>query len=183
MSDWPWPPPTDDDGAAHLVPGLALPDVPLPATTGGAVSLAQVAGRAVVFVYPYTGAPGQPNPPGWDNIPGAHGSTPEALGFRDLQSDFAAHGWQIVGLSGQTPADQSAFAARAGLSYPLLSDIDGRIRRALHLPVFETGGVVYLKRLTMLVADGIIERVFYPVHPPERHASDVFADIAHARRA
>ena len=67
----------DDSAARHIIAGTRLPDVALVATHGAPVNLARFQERAVVFVYPYTGTPGQPNPPGWDDIPGAHGSTPE----------------------------------------------------------------------------------------------------------
>src|SRR5690606_16757096 len=86
---WPWPAPVDDGGADHLICGLALPDIALPATSGRMMSLARVPGRAVVFCYSWTGRPGAPNPPDWDTLPGAHGSTPEAEGFRDLYPGFA----------------------------------------------------------------------------------------------
>lgn len=175
---WPWPAPEDDGRARHLVPGLAAPDIPLPATDGRALSLARLAGRWVVFIYPWAGCPGRPNPPQWDDIPGAHGSTPEAEGFRDACDAWRAAGCEVLGLSGQSSADQQEFAARLRLPFPLLSDASGALRAALALPVFETGGVVYLKRLTLVLRDGAIERAVYPVHPPHTHARDLLAALA-----
>ena len=58
MIPWPWPAPVDDGGAAHLMPGLAIPDIPLPTTAGGEVSFARLSGRTIVFVYTWTGRPG-----------------------------------------------------------------------------------------------------------------------------
>jgi peroxiredoxin len=66
----------EDDGATRHLPGLRLPDMPLPATNGATVNLARLAGRSVVYLYPRTGRPGQPLPAGWDAIPGARGCTP-----------------------------------------------------------------------------------------------------------
>ena len=177
-ADWPWPAPEDDGGACHLVPGLSLPDVPLVATGGGALSLARLDGDWVIFIYPWTGRPGHPNPPRWDNIPGAHGSTPEAEGFRDHYAAFRAAGFDVAGVSGQTTADQAEFAARMALPFPLLSDAAGALRAALELPVFETGGVVYLKRLTLLIREDRILRVVYPVHPPHTHARDLLISLS-----
>ncbi|WP_439541081.1 peroxiredoxin [Hyphomicrobium sp.] len=174
---WPYPAPADDGAAAHFVPGLALPDVHLPATSGDAISLAGLAGRWLVFIYPWTGRPGLSNPPDWDHIPGAHGSTPEAEGYRDHFETYRAAGFGIVGISGQASADQQEFATRLALPFPLLSDASGALREALRLPAFETGGVTYLKRLTLVVRDGKIERAIYPVHPPHTHAGDVFASL------
>jgi peroxiredoxin len=175
---WPWLTPEDDGGARHLGPGVALPDVALPATDGKARSLAGLAGRWVVFIYPWTGRPGLPNPPAWDDIAGAHGSTPEAEGFRDRYETLREIGFDVLGLSGQTTADQHEFAARIRLPFPLLSDARGRLRAALGLPAFETGGTTYLNRLTLVLRDGLIERVVYPVHPPHTHAADLLASLA-----
>jgi peroxiredoxin len=68
--------------------GQALPDVELPATTGAPVNLRRLPGSTVIFCYPWTGRPGLPDPPGWDNIPGAHGSTPQAQAYAALHADF-----------------------------------------------------------------------------------------------
>ena len=97
--------------ASPLKPGLVLPRVSLPATTGADICLAEVPGRSVVIVYPWTGRPGHPNPPNWDDIPGAHGSTPELEGFRDLGRDFAALNVGLFGLSGQATDWQREMAA------------------------------------------------------------------------
>ncbi len=174
---WPWPAPEDDGAAAHLVSGTSLPGIALASSAGIDIDLSQLQGRAVLFVYPFTGSPGEPNPTGWDDIPGAHGSTPEAEGFRDLMPMFAVKGVKVLGLSAQPSADQQAFARRASITYPLLSDKDLRLADTLHLPRFEIGGVTYLKRLTLIVCDGVIERCIYPVHPPQRHASEVLSAL------
>ena len=174
---WPWPAPIDDNGADHLQPGRAMPDIALPATSGQAVSLAAVAGRAVVFCYPWTGKPGQPNPPDWDIIPGAHGSTPEIEGFRDLYLGFWEMPTALFGVSMQPHDEQREFATRLGLQFDLLSDEAGDFQSALNLPVFHTGSKRYLKRLTLILRDGRIDRVFYPVHPPNTHAREVLAYV------
>jgi peroxiredoxin len=170
---WPYPAPADDGAASHLVPGLRLPDLSLPSTLGGDINVARLTGTAVLFVYPWTGRPGLPNPPNWDDILGAHGSTPEAEGFRDLAPEFSALGVRLFGISGQDTEHQREFATRAALSFALLSDAKGLLAAALGLPRFETGGVQYLKRLTLIIRDGGIVRAFYPVHPPHTHAAEV----------
>lgn len=174
---WPWPAPTDDGGARHLEQGLPIPDISLPATSGRTVSLARIPGRAVVFCYPWTGRPGLPNPPNWDTIPGAHGSTPEAEGFRNLYLGFEEIPTALFGLSMQAQDEQQEFAQRLGLPFELLSDATGSFRRSLDLPVFAAGGKLYLKRLTLILRDGLIEQVFYPVHPPDAHAREVLAAV------
>lgn len=65
----------------------------------------------------------------------------------------------------------------------LLSDAKFEMTEALHLPTFEFEGERLLKRLTMVVRDGPVEHVFYPVFPPDRHAEAVLAWLAaHAGR-
>jgi peroxiredoxin len=159
--------------ASPLKPGMALPRIALPATAGWEVCLAELPGRSVLIVYPWTGRPGHPNPPNWDDIEGAHGSTPELEGFRDLSPDFAALDVGLFGLSGQATDWQREMAMRLRLPFPILSDADGRLAHALALPSFATGGESYLKRLTLIVSSGLIEAVFFPVPDPASHADDV----------
>lgn len=177
MTEWPWPAPKDDRGAKHIIAGTRLPDVALKATRGAPVNLARFQERAVIFVYPMTGTPGKPNPPKWDEIAGAHGSTPEAEGFRDCYDEFRIAGYEVFGLSGQAHDAQKEFAARAGLPYLLLSDVDFNFADALQLPRFEAGGRIYLKRLTLIVRNGVIYRCTYPVHPPDAHARGLLASL------
>ena len=177
MSAWPWPAPVNDGASKHLVAGSRLPDVTLAATRGAPANLSRHKGSAILFVYPFTGTPGLPNPPDWDTIAGAHGSTPEAEGFRDHYAAFHVLGFEVFGLSGQTQAGQRAFAARVGLPFPVLSDADFTFADALRLPRFVTGGVTYLRRITFIVRDGHIERTIYPVHPPDRHAQTLLHEV------
>jgi peroxiredoxin len=171
----------DDSDASHLTPGAKVPPVALPATDGTAVNLAALQGRNVVIVYPWTGRPGHPNPPDWDRIPGAHGSTPELEGFRDRHADFTREGLRLFGLSRQDTAYQRELVARLGLPFLILSDEAGAFGAALTLPSFATGGTRYFKRLTLLIASGRIERVFYPVIDPAGHAGEVLRDIETGR--
>lgn len=178
MIEWPYPAPQDDGGARHLEKGMLLPDIALPSTTGGTISLARQPGLSVVFIYTWTGRPGLSNPPAWDDIPGAHGSTPEAEGFRNLYTAYTATDVEVFGVSVQDTAWQKELAGRLNLPFALLSDADLQLERALRLPAFETGGVTYLKRLTLVIEDGRVRRVFYPVHPPDTHAREVLAWLA-----
>jgi peroxiredoxin len=134
-----------NDGVSHLKPGVALPRIALPTTTGREISLADVPGRSVLIVYPWTGRPGHPNPPNWDGIEGAHGSTPELEGFRDLAGEFATLDVRLFGLSRQVTDWQREAAMRLRLPFPILSDAEGRMTAALALPSFATGGESYLK--------------------------------------
>lgn len=167
--------------AFHILAGTRLPDVALAATRGAAVNLARYQERAIIFVYPFTGTPGAPNPPGWDDIPGAHGSTPEAEGFRDQYSAFQELGYEVFGISGQSSEAQKAFALRTGLPFQLLSDDAFAFADALDLPRFQAGKKDYLTRLTLVVRNGVIYRCISPVEFPATHAADLVRDLAAAR--
>jgi peroxiredoxin len=166
-----------DDGAADHLPGTALPAVELAATDGSTVALADLRGRTVVYGYPWTGRPGEPLlADDWDLIPGARGCTPESCGFRDHHADLiAAAAAAVFGLSTQDTAYQRELAERLRLPYGVLSDEGLELTRALRLPTFEVAGMTLLRRLTILARDGEIERVWYPVFPPDTHAADVLA--------
>lgn len=172
--DWSRLPQPQDDGAAAHLPGLVLPALALPSTGGDAVDLAALPGRAVVYVYPLTGRPGVALPGGWDLIPGARGCTPQSCGFRDHFAELRALGVaQLFGLSVQDSAYQREAAQRLELPFALLSDHELAFARALDLPTFTVDGMRLLKRLTLILRDGRIEHVFYPVFPPDRSALEV----------
>ncbi len=162
-----------------LAPGTMLPSLTLRATEGCKIDLAAIPGRSVVIVYPWTGRPGHPNPPHWDDIPGAHGSTPELEGFRDQYAGFLRHGLKLFGLSRQTTDYHRELVARLALPFPILSDADGGFAAALGLPSFTTGGDIYLKRLTLVLRDGQIETVFHPVTDPAQHAEGILHSLQH----
>lgn len=65
--------------------------------------------------------------------------------------------------------------ARLHLPFPLLSDESLAFASALHLPTFEVDGMTLIRRLTLMVSDGVIEKVFYPVFPPDADAANVAA--------
>lgn len=162
-----------DDGASDHLRGLRMPSVPLPSTSGGAIDLAGLLGRTVVFCYPATGKPNEASPPGWDQIPGARGCTPQSCAFRDHYQELQALGVRVFGLSTQTTVDQQEAVQRLRLPYDVLSDASLAFARALRLPTFAVEGRTYIKRLTLVVHDGRIEHVFYPVFPPDQNAADV----------
>jgi peroxiredoxin len=172
-----------DDGAADHLQGSPLPNLALPSTQDGSFDLAdKAAGRLVVYVYPRTGVPGQPLLPGWDDIPGARGCTPQSCAYRDALGELAELGAAVVGISTQGSNEQREFAAREHIPFPLLSDTDLRLAAALRLPTFEVEGMTLYKRLTFVAEAGKIVKAFYPVFPPDRDAAEVLGWLRGAGR-
>jgi len=163
------PVPEDDGAADHLV-GLKLPSLVLDSSLGPV----DVADFDVIYVYPRSGRPGVPLLPGWDETPGARGCTPQSCAFRDLHPDL---GVPVAGLSAQTLDDQREFAERNRMPFPVIADPERRLGAALDLPTFEIAGHTLYRRLTLVAKQGRIEKVFYPVFPPDANAGDVLAHL------
>jgi peroxiredoxin len=168
------PRPVDDGAASHLE-GMTLPKIRLAATNGVSVDLAGIQGRVVIYIYPMTGRPGVALPDGWDGIPGARGCTPQSCAFRDHHSELKSLETSVFGLSAQTTDYQKEARDRLHLPFELLSDSELRLKQALGLPTFEVAGIELYKRLTLIAESGRIQKVFYPVFPPDRNADDVLA--------
>jgi peroxiredoxin len=171
------PAPSDDGACDHLV-GMRLPSVPLIATSGEVVDLSTLVGRTVVYCYPRTGRPDREPPEGWDGIPGARGCTPQSCAFRDHHEELQTLGAAVFGLSTQDTDYQLEAAERLHLPFPLLSDSHLDFAHALRLPTFDFEGITLLKRVTLIIRDGVIEHVFYPVFPPDKNAEAVIAWLA-----
>ncbi len=177
------PSPQDDGAAAHLT-GMRIPSVALEATDGSLVDLSALKGLTVVYIYPRTGVPGQALPTGWDAIPGARGCTPQSCSFRDHFATLRERGVShLFGLSTQTRAYQAEAAERLHLPFRLLSDEGLALAHALGLPTFAVDGMTLIKRITLVLRDGVIEKVFYPVFPPDRSAEAVLAWLSDAGSA
>jgi peroxiredoxin len=125
---------------------LRLPAMALSATNGSHVDISALKGRAVVYIYPQTGRPGLDQ----------EFSKLRILGIT-----------QIFGLSTEDTAYQREAAHRFRLPFPLLSDEHLALTRALALPTCYVEGVMLLERMALLVDEGVITKVFYPVSPDE----------------
>jgi peroxiredoxin len=171
------PVPVDDRAAAHLT-GEVIPSIRLESTDGTGVDIGELsAGRLVLYVFPKVGRPGQADPPGWDEIPGARGCTQESCAYRDMHHEFRDLGWSVAGLSAQSSDDQKEASVRLHLPFPLLADPERQLGDAMRLPTFEAAGMTLYKRLTLIAREGRIGKVFYPVFPPQDNAGEVLARI------
>lgn len=158
------PVPEDDGACDHLV-GMMIPDISLASTAGEKVMISGLSGVTVLYCYPMTGRPGEELPAGWDDIPGARGCTPQSCAFRDASDQITALNARIFGLSTQDTAYQSEMATRLHLPFAVLSDAEYALSTALRLPLFEAGGMRLIKRVTLIISDGQITAVHYPIFP------------------
>lgn len=172
------PIPIDDGAADHLI-GMSISDSILHGSDGNDWSILQLIKRkkVVIYFYPATGIPGKDPIPGWDNIPGAPGCTVQSLGFKNHYSDFKAVNVDIIGISSQHTREQQELTGRIGLPFLLLSDPNFTLQDQLRLPIFEVNGKSFYKRCALLLIDGVISRVFYPVFPPDKNAEVVLASL------
>jgi len=157
---------SDDADAVERLSGSKLETLLLPTTNGTLLDLSSVEGTSVLYFYPMIGHPDRADPDGWDAIPGANGCTAESCGFRDQFSVLRSAGvdW-VYGVSSQDIESQREAIERLKLPFHLISDRELRLARMLRLPTFELNGTAYFRRVTVLVHDGIILKVFYPVSP------------------
>jgi peroxiredoxin len=84
-------------------------------------------------------------------------------------------------LSTQDSDYQREVVERLHLPFPLLSDVDLKFTRALNLPIFVVVGMTLLKRMALVIDDGMIVKVFYPVFPPDKNAEEVIAWLSEQR--
>lgn len=175
------PAPVDDGACNHLL-GASMPSLALPATTGEQLSPTAHSSRwTVLYAYPRTGTPDENPPPGWDRIPGARGCTPQNCAFRDHHADLRNLGAAVFGVSTQSPSYQLEMATRLRLPFPVLSDEQLALTRALRLPTFRHGQWVLLKRLCLILEGQRIVHVIYPVFPSNADAPAAAAWLrAHA---
>ena len=167
------PIPQDDGACDHLI-GMQLPSLALASTRGRMVDLAKLKGTTVVYIYPRTGRPDRELPTGWNAIPGARGCTPQSCAFRDHYQELKQLGVsELFGLSTQDTAYQQEAVERLHLPFEILSDETLEFLKALRLPTFEVDGMKLIKRITLIMRDGKIEKVFYPVFPSDKNAGEV----------
>ncbi|MCU1519015.1 MAG: Peroxiredoxin [Pseudarthrobacter sp.] len=102
--------------ADRLMTGSEAPGFTLKDSDGNDVSLASRRGSStVVYFYPAAATPG---------------CTKQACDFRDNLASFQAAGYEVLGVSPDPLDKLAAFAAKEGLSFPLLSDEDHAVAEA-----------------------------------------------------
>jgi len=138
--------------------GDRAPDFSATTSDGRTIRLADFLGKRalVLFFYPRDGTAI---------------CTQEACAFRDSYEQFIDAGADVIGVSGDTEESHRAFARQHKLSFPLISDADGSLRKAFAVP--KTLGL-FPGRVTYVINQaGIIRQIF----------SAQFASTEHVRQA
>jgi peroxiredoxin Q/BCP len=138
---------------ARLSPGDAAPDFTLPTDNGDQLTLKDLRGRKVVlYAYPAAMTPG---------------CTTQACDFRDSLASLRTAGYEVIGISPDTPAKLAKFRDRDAITFPLVSDQDRSVLTAYgafgekQLYGKTVTGVI---RSTFVIdEDGVIERALYNV--------------------
>lgn len=110
-------------------------------------------GVAVLYFYPK------------DDTPGC---TTEACSFRDDLSQFEQRGVTVYGVSTDDAESHKRFAQKFGLNFTLLADPEKKISQSYGV-LSERG---YAQRVTFIIKDGVIARVF-PKVSPDGHSREV----------
>lgn len=147
--------------------GQPAPTFRAPASTGE-VDLGNFKGakNVVLYFYPKADTPG---------------CTKEACAFRDSFGEYAQRGVAVIGVSGDTVAEQQQFAEKYHLTFPLVADTEHQVLNAYGVwgertrpDGTKTMGV---RRWTFLIDKaGVIRKVYQDVSP-EQHAAEILADI------
>ena len=167
------PVPEDDGACKHLL-NTNLPSMSLANQDGKLLQLKRKdTFRIILYCFPMTGNPDKPLPIGWDNIPGARGCTPQTCSFRDHYDDLIKLNAIPIGLSTQSVEDLEEMTKRLKIPYDVVSDANLNFTNLMKLPTFKIDEKVYIKRLTLIVDNLIIKKVFYPIYPPDLHIKDV----------
>ena len=122
----------------RLSPGDHAPDFTLPTDDGSTVSSADLRGRKViVYFYPAAMTPG---------------CTKQACDFTDSFASLQSAGYDVLGISPDSPTKLARFRERDALSFPLLSDADRSVMKAY--------GAFGEKKLYGKTVEGVIRSTF-----------------------
>ncbi|MEW1688105.1 winged helix-turn-helix transcriptional regulator [Streptomyces sp. NPDC091265] len=168
----------------HALVGTRVPELSLPAHTGGEHDPVAGTPYTVLYFFPGAYARQESYPPGWAEIPGARGCTFESCSYRDQLAEFTAAGATVHGVSTQRPDEQRAFAEAERLRFPLLSDAGLELTAALRLPTFRAAGVSRMKRLTLVVdRDRTVREALYPITDIEQSVQAALTAVRAAAKA
>lgn len=136
--------------------GDPAPDFALTSHLGGVVRLIDLKGQNIVlYFYPK------------DETPGC---VAEACSFRDAYQAFQEAGAEVLGVSSDTPERHAQFAKKYRLSFPLLSDSKGELRK--QYGIRSTFGLIPGRVTFIIDQQGLVRHIFSSQFNPKRHIEE-----------
>ena len=164
----------EDKKIPEKLTNLEIPDISLQSSNGEYVQLRRKESfKIVIYCYPMTGRPDKTLPKNWNNIPGATGCTPENCSFRDNYEELIKLNALPIGISSQTLEDIKEMKKRLKIQHDILSDYGLVFTKSLKLPTFSIDNKIFIKRITLIVDNAKIVKVFYPIFPPDKHIYEI----------
>ena len=147
---------------SRIETGDTVPDLTLATNSGDQITLADYRGKSavVLFFYPKDGTPA---------------CTKEACSVRDAYEDFVEAGAVVIGVSGDSAARHQSFAASHQLPFVLVSDNNGKARRAFGVP--KSMGLLPGRVTYVIDKEGIVRHVFSAQFASDRHVEKALESI------
>ena len=166
-------PQPDDDGKSDHLDGITIPRIILTSTKGG-MDLSKINTQyMVLYFFPMMSVPEKTLPSGWNDIPGARGCTPQNITINEHIKDLQKYDVRVYGISTQSIDELTELSLLRKFSQPLISDTSLKFQEKLHIPTFQVENKKMYKRLTLIVKNSKIVKVFYPVFPPDKHIFEI----------
>ena len=166
-------PQPDNDGAADHLLGMTIPSIILPSTEGK-LDLSKInTPYMVLYFFPMMAISEKSLPIGWDDIPGARGCTPQNITINDHIKELQKYNAGIYGVSTQSIDELTELSSLRKFSQPLISDSSLKFQEKLQISTFHVENKTMYRRLSLIVKDSRIVKVFYPVFPPDKHIFEI----------
>ena len=166
--------PPEDDGLADHLLGMKIPSMTLPSNRNDLFDVSNVQNKFVIlYFFPMIGDPKKSLPLEWNKTAGARGCTPQNISISLHMMDLEKYGASIIGVSTQPVIELIQLSRLRGLSQTLLSDKEMKFQKNLNIPTFQLEDKKFYKRITLILKQSEIIKVFYPVFPPDKHIFDI----------
>ncbi len=167
------PQPKDDGASDHLL-GMIVPSITLQSSIGDSLDVSRVKSEFVVlYFFPMMAIPEKRLPSGWNNIAGARGCTPQNITINEHRDDLLKYDATSVGISTQPIDELTKLSSLRKFSQPILSDNSLKFQENLNIPTFQVENKTMYKRLTLILKESKVIKVFYPVFPPDKHIFEI----------
>ncbi len=164
----------ENDGAADHLLGMTIPDIILPSTNESALNLGNIdSSYVVLYFFPMMQTSGNSLPTGWNDIPGARGCTPQNITINEHYDDLQKYDATPIGVSTQSLDELKKITSLRKISQPLVSDSTLKFQEKLNIPTFHVDDKTMYKRVTLILKESKIIKVFYPIFPPDKHIFEI----------